>query len=190
MRKSILTPLALAVTIVVLALMRTATASHTLDHKAFSGGSTFKGLVVKTERTGLDVTAVSPNWTTVDSRGFEIPAGESQLVVVDFFSETNCLGTADHCSARVLIGRTLSGAVALEPADGTNFAIDDAPSDDNPEGHAMSRALCVRNATGSPVNVSVWLQATRAGGGVSTFHIDDWTFKIARNAPCSPAVNI
>ena len=54
----------------------------------------------------------------------------------------------------------------------------------------MSRALCVRNATGSPLNISVWLQATRSSGNVDDFSVEDWTLKIARNAPCSPSVNI
>ena len=188
MGKSKTAALLIAVAIMGLGIMRTATASHNADHKAFSGGAEFKGLVVKTDAGIQDITSVHPDWTTVDSRGFSIPAGESQLVVVDFFVETSCLGSGGHCSARVLVGRTLGTAIELEPASGLDLVLDTIG--DSSEGHAMSKALCVHNATGSPLSISVWLEATKLTADVSDFDIEDWTLKIAHNAPCSPSVDI
>ncbi len=190
MGKGKLTALLLAIIVVMaVALVRTATASHTTTHKAFSGGSGFKGLVAKSDSNSTSVTALDPDWQTVDSRGFQLPAGESQLVVVDFSAEVLCLGTETWCSVRAVIGETVESAVELEPASGGDFAFDTV-GDDLWEGNAMSRFLCARNPAGVAVNVSVWLQARKASVNVSLFNLDDWAFKIARNTPCSPTVDV
>ena len=172
--------LILAALVIGVALTRTATASHTSSHKAFSGGATFRGLVVKTDSTSKDI----PNSTqTVDSRGFSIPAGESQLIVVDFSAVTDCTA---GCFVRARVARTAGSPLTLEPSSGGAFT---AFAHANSEGlKTMTKALCVRNATGSPLNVTVWVEALASPGENFTLH--EWVFKIARNAPCDPAVNI
>ena len=175
-----------ALVIASLAVVNQATASHNALHKAFSGGATFKGLVVKTESASKAITSVVSDFETVDSRSFQIPAGDSELIVVDFSAETFCSGSG-RCRARVMIGRTLGTAQQAEPAVQGTFL--DTASDDGVESHAMTGSLCVRNATSSPVDLSVWLQATRADSG-TLFTLDRYSLKIARNSPCTPAVNI
>ena len=191
-RGRLIAVMAAIIVVMGIALVRTATATHDASHKAFSGGTGFRGLVVKTDLDPISITTFNSEWQTVDSRGFQIPANESQLIAVDFVAETRCVGTGTgRCSTRVLVGKTLGTAQSLEPASENDFAIDTA-GEDSRESHAMSRALCVRNGSGAAINVSVWLQATgnTNGSTVTTFELDDWTFKIARNAPCSPSVDI
>lgn len=190
MTRGRLSALGIAVLILGLAIMRTATASHVTSHKAFSGGSGFKGQVVKTESAEVTVTEVTPSWQTIDSRGFQIPAGESQLVVVRFSGEVVCVdgdfGGAP-CLARVLIGRSLGSALELEPGGATIGA--GLPFTITPSAGAI-RSLCVHNPTSSPLNISVWLQAARGDAGIDSYELDQVVMEITRNAPCSPAVAI
>lgn len=183
-----------AVAIVGLGIMRTATASHGGGHQAFSGGASFKGLVVKTAEaaggTFLDVTTLEPTWQTVDSRGFSIPAGESQLIVVDVNALVTCSGSGAYCSARIVVGRMLSSAAPLLPSGLSNF-LAEATSVDG-DRRALSKALCVQNPTAAPINVSVWFQAAgvTGGGTLDDYRIHDYTFKIARNTPCTDPISI
>ncbi len=179
MGKGRLAALTVALAVIGLASMRAASASHQSTHKAFSGGASFKGLVVKTESATRNI-GESP--AVVDSRSFEIPAGESQLIVVDFSGDTTCVG---GCFARVRVGRSLGTSAFAEPNDAGGFT---TFADDGTVMASMTKALCVRNATASPLGVSVWVQALVSPGG--SFSLQHWVIKIARNAPCEPFVNI
>ncbi len=171
--------------------MRTATAGHEAQAKAFSGGAGFKGLVVKTNEIGAGVSAVTGEWQTVDSRGFQIPAGESQLIAVDFIAHTLCLPNPETggCFIRVLVGPTLGTAVELDPGAPSELTAIDSTANENHEGNIVSKALCVRNPSASPLNISVFVQAAKSHTDI-TYGLEYWTLKIARNAPCSPFVDL
>lgn len=195
MGKSRATALVAALMILGLAVMRTATASHGGDHDAFSGGATFKGLVVKTaeavEPGEIEITADEPDWQTVDSRGFSIPAGESQLIEVDVNTFARCdqVESVGFCLMRVVVGRSLPSAVELEPSGFSGILL--RPGVGLPERRSINRALCVQNVTASPANISVWVQASRAADGSDlSYSIFDYVLKIARSTPCTPSVTI
>lgn len=186
MGRSRLAALMIAVLIIGLGVGRTATASHQPTHTAFSAGAGSKGLVVKTETSQLSIGLVFDSWQTVESRGFQIPAGESQLVSIDFFSVIlNCAGGGD-CLVRARVGRTLAASMAAQPGSEVTFA----DVGDEVAANAMSWALCVKNATSSPLDVSVWLEATKSSGTVTDYIFGERTLKIARSAPCSPTIDI
>jgi hypothetical protein len=147
-----------------------------------AGGPVRQLLVITDDRA---TTYHSTNYLTVFNAGtnITIPAGGRALVKAQFDAESQCSSRGvGWCSVRIMIG-----GIEGNPQAGIDFAFDSdmsGPDDDLLESHSLTRARCVANTTGSPLTVSVVVQAAVTAKSI-TFRLDDWELDVYRTSTCT-----
>lgn len=160
--------------------------------QTFTAGAHFyKRVVTNTnvQLTGSEKFEVLPGAETV----IFVPPQTIALVNVGFSAETRCTGSAgvqDWCELSVTVGGAEASPMASTFGSDT-FAVDATDSGNatmgNWRAHAFSRHACVRNATDTPlaVTVAVNWKVTNFGGVPPSFWVDDSALVVEMARGCS-----
>jgi len=101
-----------------------------------------------------------------------VPTGTTRMLDARFTAETKCTGTSGWCAVRVVVVASSGAVIEMDPAVGSDFAIDSATGGDNWEGHALERTS--RFLAAGTYRVVVQTRVVSATG----VRLDDWTLAV------------